>query len=102
VSYWPFGSRAAPPAPRTRLAYQPVGERFLAAPDAATAICGHRGDVQAALEAVRKKEVGFRPATVPMKVCRGIAHRMGFTWFNAAPLIKLKARASLARSRSSC
>ena len=54
-------------------------------------------DVQAALEAMRTKEDGsaVKPATVntyvaAVKSFLGFAHRVGFTRFNAAPLIKLK------------
>src|SRR5215470_13324994 len=54
-------------------------------------------DVQAALEAMRSKEDGspVRPATVNTYVAAvrsflGFAHRVGFTRFNAGPLIKLK------------
>jgi len=54
-------------------------------------------DVQAALQAMRSKEYGTpaRPATVntyvaAVKSFLGFAHRVGFTRFNAAPLIKLK------------
>ena len=54
-------------------------------------------DVQAALEAMRSKADGapVKPATVNMYVATvksflGFAHRVGFTRFNAAPLIKLK------------
>src|SRR4029453_1875843 len=54
-------------------------------------------DVQAALEAMRVKKDGspVKPATVnpyvaSVKSFLGFAHRVGFTRFNAAPLIKLK------------
>jgi integrase/recombinase XerD len=54
-------------------------------------------DVQAALEAMRVKKDGspVKPATVntyvaAVKSFLGFAHRVGFTRFNAAPLIKLK------------
>ena len=54
-------------------------------------------DVQAALEVMRAKEDGsaVKPATVntyvaAVKSFLGFAHRVGFTRFNAAPLIKLK------------
>jgi integrase/recombinase XerD len=53
--------------------------------------------VQSALEAMREKADGapVKPATVNMYVAAvksllGFAHRVGFTRFNAAPLIKLK------------
>ena len=79
--------------------YQRVGERFLGA--LAAAGSGLRKatveDVQAALAAMRTKEDGspVRPATVntyvaAVKSFLGFAHRVGFTRFNAAPLIKLK------------
>ena len=54
-------------------------------------------DVQSALAAMRTKEDGspVRPATVntyvaAVKSFLGFAHRVAFTRFNAAPLIKLK------------
>jgi site-specific recombinase XerD len=86
-------------SPHTVRAYRRVGERFLGALAAVGA--GLRAatveDVQAALEAMRAKEDGspVRPATVntyvaAVKSFLGFAHRLGFTRFNAAPLIKLK------------
>jgi len=83
----------------TRRAYQRVGARFLEALHAAggdlrRATVEH---VQGALEAMRSKADGepVKPATVNMYVAAvksflGFAHRVGFTRFNAAPLIKLK------------
>ena len=83
----------------TRRAYQRVGARFLEALHAAggdlrRATVEH---VQGALEAMRSKADGapVKPATVNMYVATvksflGFAHRVGFTRFNAAPLIKLK------------
>lgn len=54
-------------------------------------------DVQAAVEAMRKTDKGepAKPATVnttvaAVKSLLGFAHKVGFTRFNAAPLIKLK------------
>ena len=51
-------------------------------------------DVQAALEVLRSKEHGstVRPATrvAAVKSFPGFAHRVGFTRFNAGPLIKLR------------
>ena len=54
-------------------------------------------DVQAALEAMRSKGDGsqVRPASAntyvaAVKSFLGFAHRVGFTRFNAGPLIKLK------------
>jgi integrase len=80
-------------------AYRRVGERFLGALAAIGA--GLRAatveDVQAALEAMRIKQDGspVRPATVntyvaAVKSFLGFANRLGFTRFNAAPLIKGK------------
>jgi integrase/recombinase XerD len=88
-------------SPHTVRAYRRVGERFLGALAAIGG--GLRAatveDVQAALEAMRAKEDGspVRPATVntyvaAVKSFLGFAHRLGFTRFNAAPLIKLKNR----------
>jgi integrase/recombinase XerD len=80
-------------------AYSRVGERFIAALAAAGADLRKATveDVQTALEAMRSKADGspVRPATVNMYVAAvksflGFAHRVGFTRFNAAPLIKLK------------
>jgi site-specific recombinase XerD len=78
--------------------YRRVGERFLG--ELAAAGAGLRKatveDVQAALEAMRVKDDGspVKPATVNTYVAAvsflGFAHRVGFTRFNAAPLIKLK------------
>ena len=79
--------------------YRRVGERFLG--ELAAAGAGLRKarveDVQAALEAMRVKADGspVKPATVntyvaAVKSFLGFAHRVGFTRFNAAPLIKLK------------
>jgi site-specific recombinase XerD len=86
-------------SPHTVRVYQRVGERFLGG--LATAGSSWRQanveDVQAALEAMRSKEDGsaVRPATVntyvaAVKSFLGFAHRVGFTRFNAGPLIKLK------------
>ena len=86
-------------SPHTIRVYQRVGERFLGA--LAAAGSGLRKatveDVQAALQAMRSKQDGspVRPATVntyvaAVKSFLGFAHRVGFTRFNAAPLIKLK------------
>src|SRR6476646_8566106 len=83
----------------TQRAYQRVGARFLDALHAAGADLRRATveDVQAALEAMRSKADGapVKPATVNMYVATvksflGFAHRVGFTRFNAAPLIKLK------------
>jgi site-specific recombinase XerD len=83
----------------TRRAYARVGARFVAALRAAGA--GLRSatveDVQAALEAMRTTDDGApaKPATVnayvaTVKSLLGFAHKVGFTRFNAGPLIKLK------------
>ncbi len=80
-------------------AYRRVGERFLGALAASGSDLRKATveDVQAALQAMRGKEDGspVRPATVntyvaAVKSFLGFAHRVGFTRFNAAPLIKLK------------
>jgi site-specific recombinase XerD len=79
--------------------YRRVGERFLG--ELAAAGAGLRKatveDVQAALEAMRVQNDGspVKAATVntyvaAVKSFLGFAHRVGFTRFNAAPLIKLK------------
>ena len=86
-------------SPHTIRVYARVGKRFLAA----LAVAGVDlrkatvEDVQAALEAMRTKDDGspVKPATVntyvaAVKSFLGFAHRVGFTRFNAAPLIKLK------------
>jgi site-specific recombinase XerC len=79
--------------------YKRVGERFLGALAAAGSDLRKATveDVQAALQAMRSKEDGspVRPATVntyvaTVKSFLGFAHRVGYTRFNAAPLIKLK------------
>ena len=83
----------------TRRAYQRVGARFLEALHDAGGDLRRATveDVQAALEAMRSKADGapVKAATVNMYVATvksflGFAHRVGFTRFNAAPLIKLK------------
>jgi site-specific recombinase XerD len=86
-------------SPATHRLYEMVGARFLDALAAAgtglrTATVEH---VQAALETMRSKADGspVKPATVntyvaAVKSFLGFAHRVGFTRFNAAPLIKLK------------
>jgi integrase/recombinase XerD len=86
-------------SPHTVRVYQRVGERFLRALAAAGADLrkATAEDVQAALDAIRVKEDGspVKSATVntyvaTVKSFLGFAHRVGFTRFNAAPLIKLK------------
>jgi integrase/recombinase XerD len=79
--------------------YSRIGERFLDAMKAAGSDLRRATveDVQKALDAMRSKADGspVRPATVntyvaAVKSFLGFAHRVGFTRFNAAPLIKLK------------
>jgi len=77
--------------------YRRVGERFLRELAAAGLRKATVEDVQAALKAMRVKDDGspVKPATVNTYVAAaksflGFAHRVGFTRFNAAPLIKLK------------
>lgn len=83
----------------TRRAYARIGDRFLQALDAAgsnlrRATVDH---VQAALEAMRVRTDGTpaSAATINMQVATvkallGFADKVGFTRFNAAPLIKLR------------
>jgi integrase/recombinase XerD len=86
-------------SPHTVRLYERIGGRFLEALAAAGG--GLRAAtveyVQAALEAMRVRDDGapVKPATVntyvaAVKSFLGFAHRVGFTRFNAAPLIKLK------------
>jgi integrase/recombinase XerD len=95
-------------SPHTLRVYRRVGERFLAA----LAIVGadlRRAtveDVQTALEAMRSKADGapVKAASVntyvaAVKSFLGFAHRVGFTRFNAAPLIKLKKAPRLVAQR---
>ena len=79
--------------------YRRVGERFLGAlsTNGASLRWATVEDVQAALEAMRSKDDGsaVKATTVntyvaAVKSLLGFAHRVGFTRFNAAPLIKLK------------
>ena len=92
----------------TTRAYQRVGARFLAALADAGADLRKATveDVQTALEAMRSKADGspVRSATVntyvaTVKSFLGFAHRVGFTRFNAAPLIKLKKAPRLVAQR---
>jgi hypothetical protein len=57
--------------------------------------------VQAALDEIRRKDDGswVKPASVNTYV--GFAHRVGYTRFNAAPLIKVKKAPGSSRSASS-
>ena len=81
-------------------AYDRIGRRFIETLHAAGADLRRAklDDVQAALEVMRVKEedgTPVKPATINMHVAAvksflGFAHRIGFTRFNAAPLIKLK------------
>jgi site-specific recombinase XerD len=86
-------------SPHTVRVYSRVGARFLDALASSGSDLRKATveDVQVALEAMRTKENGspVRPATVntyvaAVKSFLGFAHRVGFTRFNAAPLIKLK------------
>ena len=86
-------------SPHTLRAYQRIGRRFVAALAAARTDLRHAtvDHVQAAPEAMRVKETGSpaRAATIntqvaAVKALLGFAHKVGFTRFNAAPLIKLK------------
>jgi integrase/recombinase XerD len=86
-------------SPHTVRVYKRVGDRFLAAlADIGTGLRRATVEnVQAALDAMRSKADGspVRPATVntyvaTVKSFLGFAHRVGYTRFNAAPLIKLK------------
>jgi integrase len=79
--------------------YKRVGERFSGALAAAGSDLRRATveDVQAALGAMRTKQDSspVRPATVntyvaTVKSFLGFAHRVGYTQYNAAPLIKLK------------
>jgi integrase/recombinase XerD len=83
----------------TRRAYERIGRRFLGAlADGRTTLKRATiEDVQNALEAMRTKSDGSTSsaATVntyvaAVKALLGFAHKVGFTRFNAAPLIKLK------------
>jgi integrase/recombinase XerD len=86
-------------SPHTVRVYRRVGERFIAVLAAGGSDLRKATveDVQAALEGMRTKAGGapVRPATVntyvaAVKSFLGFAHRVGYTRFNAAPLIKLK------------
>jgi site-specific recombinase XerD len=86
-------------SPHTVRIYRRVGERFIAVLAAGGGDLRKATveDVQAALEGMRTKASGLpvRPATVntyvaAVKSFLGFAHRVGYTRFNAAPLIKLK------------
>jgi site-specific recombinase XerD len=92
----------------TRRAYERIGHRFLAALAGAGKDLRRARveDVQAALEAMRTRADGTPAsgATVNMSVAAvksflGFAHKVGFTRFNAAPLIKLKRTARNLKQR---
>src|SRR5262245_55195992 len=86
-------------SPHTVRAYERIGRRFIEAlrrtgSDLRSATLD---DVLAAVEVMRARRDGtpVKPATINMHVAAvksflGFAHRIGFTRFNAAPLIKLK------------
>jgi site-specific recombinase XerD len=83
----------------TRRAYERIGRRFL---DALTAggtnfRDANVDDVLAALEVMRTKADGttasaaiVNTSIAAVKSFLGFAHQVGFTLFNAAPMIKLK------------
>jgi integrase/recombinase XerD len=86
-------------SPHTRRAYERIGRRFLDALAATGASLRRHTieDVQAALETMRTREDGtpasgatVNTAVAAVKAFLGFAHKVGFTRFNAAPLIKLK------------
>jgi hypothetical protein len=83
-------------SPHSIRVYKRVGDRLLSALAASGSNLRQATveDVQAALEALRTKEdaASVRPATVNTYVAAvmsflGFAHRVGFTRFNAGPLI---------------
>src|SRR5919109_5531161 len=76
-----------------------IGRRFLASLTGAGTDLRHAtvDDVQTALEAMRTKADGtsasaatINTSVATVKSFLGFAHKVGFTHFNAAPLIKLK------------
>ena len=86
-------------SPHTRRAYERIGRRFVDALHAAGTDLRHAtvDHVQAALEAMRIKETGspasaatINTQVAAVKALLGFAHKVGFTRFNAAPLIKLR------------
>ena len=83
----------------TRRAYERIGRRFVDALAAAGTNLKRATveDVQNALEAMRTKEDGSSSSAASrntyvaaVKAFLGFAHKVGFTRFNAAPLIKLR------------
>jgi integrase/recombinase XerD len=86
-------------SPHTLRAYERIGSRFAAALTAAGSSLKRATveDVQSALEAMRTKADGSGSSAATLntyvaavKALLGFAHKVGFTRFNAAPLIKLK------------
>ena len=86
-------------SPHTVRAYERIGRRFIEAlaGEGAGLRTATVEDVQAALEDMRVQTDGtaVKPATIntyvaAVKSFLSFAHRVGFTRFNAAPLIKLK------------
>ena len=86
-------------SPHTVRAYDRIGRRFIEALRAADSDLRSAtlDDVLAAVDVMRVKRDGspVKPATINMHVAAvksflGFAHRIGYTRFNAAPLIKLK------------
>src|SRR5512134_1892666 len=86
-------------SPHTRRAYERIGRRFLAALAATGADLRRHtiDDVQAALDAMRTRQDGT-PASgatlntnvAAVKALLNFAHKIGFSRFNAAPLIKMR------------
>jgi site-specific recombinase XerD len=86
-------------SPHTLRAYERIGRRFVAALAAARTNLRHAtvDHVQIALEAMRTKADGspasaatINTQVAAVKALLGFAHKVGFTRFNAAPLIKLR------------
>ena len=86
-------------SPHTRRAYERIGQRFTTTLERTGTDLRHAtvDHVQTALEAMRTKEDGTpaSAATVntsiaAVKALLGFSHKVGYTRFNAAPLIKLR------------
>src|SRR5687768_1104486 len=86
-------------SPHTRRAYERIGRRFLEALAATGADLRRHtiDDVQAALDAMRTREDGapasgatLNTSIAAVEALLGFAHKVGFTRFNAAPLIKVR------------
>ncbi len=86
-------------SPHTRRAYERIGRRFLEALAAGRSNLKRATveDVQTALEAMRSKADGSTSSAASLntyiaavKALLGFAHKVGYTRFNAAPLIRLK------------